>query len=151
MKIKLLGIFLLIISIILLIIIISYTSSIMKSNSAACGCSSDGLTCPMASNLPLQSYLGISIVIILFIISYLLIRSKDIIKKEVKKDFDKLSSEEKQIYDIIEKEEGTIFQSELIEKSGFSKVKISRILDKLELKGFVEKRRKGMSNLIISR
>lgn len=150
MKIRFLGILLLILSIILLVVIISYTSSIMRSSKVACECG-DTQECPHEKNLPLQSYIGISIVIILFILSYLLIKSKDIIKKEIKKDINKLNDEEKKIYDVIENNEGTIFQSELIEKSGFSKVKISRVLDKLESKGFIEKRRKGMSNLIISK
>ena len=41
-----------------------------------------------------------------------------------------------------------MFQSELVEKTGHTKVKMTRILDKLEAKGLIERRRKGMTNLV---
>jgi uncharacterized membrane protein len=42
-----------------------------------------------------------------------------------------------------------LFQAELIEKTDFNKVKVSRILDKLEGKGLIERRRRGMTNLVL--
>lgn len=60
-----------------------------------------------------------------------------------------LSQEEKRLYSLIEGEEGAIFQAELVEKSGYSKVKVSRILDKLEGKGLIERKRRGMTNMVI--
>ncbi|PIN91750.1 hypothetical protein COU61_01900 [Candidatus Pacearchaeota archaeon CG10_big_fil_rev_8_21_14_0_10_35_13] len=45
--------------------------------------------------------------------------------------------------------DGTLFQSDLVDKSGFDKVKVTRILDKLEGKGFIERKRRGMSNVVI--
>lgn len=60
-----------------------------------------------------------------------------------------LDAEEKKIYQLLENSDGTIFQSDLVAKTGFSKVKVSRIIDKLETKGIVERRRRGMANLIV--
>ncbi|RLE76927.1 MAG: transcriptional regulator, partial [Thermoprotei archaeon] len=35
--------------------------------------------------------------------------------------------------------------------TGFSKAKVSRILDKLEAMGLVERKRRGMSNIVLLR
>ena len=48
-----------------------------------------------------------------------------------------------------EKSNGTIFQSDLVEKSDFSKVKVSRILDKLEGRQLIERKRRGMTNVVV--
>ena len=60
-----------------------------------------------------------------------------------------LPSDEKKIYNIVVDSQGFVFQNDLIEKSGLNKVTITRILDKLEAKGLVERRRRGMSNVIV--
>lgn len=65
----------------------------------------------------------------------------------IKVDLSKLDSEEKSIYEILKKNNG-IYQSDLIKETGFSKVKITRVLDKLESKGIIERRRRGMTNAI---
>ncbi len=60
-----------------------------------------------------------------------------------------LNADERRLYDLIVQAEGSMFQAELVEKSGFSKVKVSRILDRLEGLGLVERRRRGMTNMVI--
>jgi len=42
-----------------------------------------------------------------------------------------------------------LFQSEIVERSGLPKSTVSLTLDKLEAKGIVERRRSGMSNVVI--
>ncbi len=49
---------------------------------------------------------------------------------------------------IIEKE-GSIYQSVLVSETTFSKVKVTRILDKLEGKHLIERKRRGMTNIIL--
>jgi uncharacterized membrane protein len=63
----------------------------------------------------------------------------------------KLEGEEAQVYKIIADENGMVFQNKIIEKTGFTKVKVSRILDTLEHKGLLERRRRGMSNVVVLR
>jgi uncharacterized membrane protein len=58
-------------------------------------------------------------------------------------------SDEKLIIKIVIDEGGTIFQSQLVDKSGFSKSKVSLILDRLEARKILERRRSGMSNVIV--
>lgn len=60
-----------------------------------------------------------------------------------------LKTEEKRLYELTSGSGGAIFQADLVEKSGFSKVKVSRILDKLEGRGLIERRRRGMTNMVI--
>lgn len=57
--------------------------------------------------------------------------------------------EEKMLVSLIIEKGGTIFQSQLVEKSGYSKTKVSLILDKLEAKKILERRRHGMSNAVV--
>lgn len=71
--------------------------------------------------------------------------------ERIKKLLKTLNEDEKKIHGLIESSGGVIFQGELVEKSEFSKAKVSRILDKLEGKGLVERRRRGMSNVIVLR
>lgn len=85
----------------------------------------------------------------LIITSY---RSQKIGLKENTKITENIKSlhiDEKKVYDLLVNAEGFMFQNDLIEKMGYSKVKISRILDKLEMKGIVERRRRGMSNIVV--
>lgn len=60
-----------------------------------------------------------------------------------------LNDDEKLLVEKIKESQGTIFQSELVEKTGFTKVKVTRILDKLEGKGVIERKRRGMTNVVI--
>lgn len=60
-----------------------------------------------------------------------------------------LAGEEAKVYDLIFASEGMMYQNDLVVKTGLSKVKVTRILDKLEAKGHVERRRRGMTNVVI--
>ncbi|MFH1786813.1 MAG: MarR family transcriptional regulator [archaeon] len=60
-----------------------------------------------------------------------------------------LAEDEKRLYEEIKKADGAIFQAELVEKAGMTKVKVTRILDKLEGKGVIERKRRGMTNVVI--
>jgi uncharacterized membrane protein len=57
--------------------------------------------------------------------------------------------DEKRIVSLIIDEGGTIFQSQLVDRSGYSKTKVSLILDRLEAKKILERKRHGMSNAIV--
>jgi len=117
--------------------------------------------CTMHEALAIQTWLSIAIAGIILIIGLFFIFAKEperIIIKKIKEktrkkpiDYSKLAKEEKTLIKIIESENGTIFQSNLVEKSGFSKVKVSRILDKLEARQLLERKRRGMTNVVVLR
>ncbi|MFA5174387.1 MAG: MarR family transcriptional regulator [Candidatus Pacearchaeota archaeon] len=122
---------------------------------------SHGTSCTMYDTIAVQTYFSLAIAGIILIIGLFFIFSKEekeiVIKKikekvEVKRkpvDYSKLDKDEKIVVKIIEDAEGTIFQSDLVEKSNFSKVKVSRILDKLEGRQLIERKRRGMTNVVL--
>lgn len=66
-------------------------------------------------------------------------------------DKSKLDEDERKVFGILQEAKGSVFQSELIKQSGYSKVKVSRILDRLEHREIIERKRRGMSNLVVLR
>ena len=44
-----------------------------------------------------------------------------------------------------------MYQSSLMKETGFSKVKTTRVLDRLETKKILERKRRGMTNLVVLR
>ncbi len=66
-----------------------------------------------------------------------------------KETLDKMSAEEKAVYDAVKQTEGSAYQSDLIKATGFSKVKMTRILDRLESRGVIERKRRGMTNIVV--
>lgn len=117
---------------------------------------------------PVQTYGGIIVASLLFALGvYLTIASKkvehsheyikahtehskeEISREEIEKRHNLLNEEEKKVIALLKEAEGTMFQSDLVEKSGFTKVKITRILDVLEGKRLVERKRRGMTNVVI--
>ena len=114
-------------------------------------------SCPHRGGLPFISYVGFTSSILLILIgAYLLIFRKDSLTqvpsyKKNPKILNTLNKDEKLVFDMIIKSGGAMLQSEILDKTGFSKAKVSRVLDKLEAKALVERRRSGMSNLIILR
>lgn len=74
-------------------------------------------------------------------------------KKPESKSYDlaRLSEEEKKIHDLLTANDNSMYQSDLIKETGFSKVKMSRLLDKMYAKGLIERKRRGMTNVVILR
>ena len=66
-------------------------------------------------------------------------------------DVSKLAEEELNLYNKIKLNQGSMYQSDLIKETGLSKVKISRILDKMEGKGVLERKRRGVTNIVVLR
>lgn len=59
-----------------------------------------------------------------------------------------LDQDEKAVYDLVFESEDSVYQKDLPERSGFSKAKVSRVLDRLERKGLVVRVSHGMTNRI---
>lgn len=156
---KKLGFILIAISIVLSLIFLSSTRELTKAADIECRevCGPEmEISCPHARSIPLQSYAGFSTAFILAGFGIFMILSgrkyqEEITEKEkeLEKIIATLKGDEKKISNIIKDGGGAMFQSELVEKTGLSKVKVTRILDKLEGKGLIERRRRGMSNLVL--
>ena len=66
-------------------------------------------------------------------------------------DLSKLDGEEKRIYVLLKENEGSMYQSDMIKETELSKVNITRILDKMEGKKILERKRRGMTNIVVLR
>lgn len=148
------GIGLIAIAIVLALIIGSLRVVEAQAQADACGMPLE--ECPHAKNLPPEIYAGYSISVIIGLIgAYLIINDLRSAKfrSQSAEEFHKVASvlkgDEKNLYDLVASSDGVMFQSDLVEKSGLQKVKVSRVLDRLEAQGFLERRRRGMSNVVI--
>jgi len=108
--------------------------------------------------LPFYAYLGFLIALILGVIGiYLFITVRSIEKeyaeneKKLAEQVKILNEDEKKVYEAVYRADGVIFQAELVKETELPKAKVSRILDKLEGKDLLERRRKGLNNLVLLR
>ncbi|MBI4152943.1 MarR family transcriptional regulator [Candidatus Woesearchaeota archaeon] len=126
----------------------------------------EGLSCPMWKSIAFQTNVSIGIMSFVVLIGlYLIFFGKEVqtITKTVKEQIDPkkitkdnykqiidgLTNDEKAVFEKVIESEGTAFQSDLVDKTQFHKVKVTRILDKLEGKGLIERKRRGMTNVVI--
>lgn len=161
MRNKYIGYIIIGIAVLIAFIIFSFNRALTTIVNTAC---SHGPSCPMWGTLNFQTNISIGIMIFVIIIGLYLIlfgkeqkglehqvKTKKITKENYKKIMNDLNSDEKLILEKVIENEGTIFQSDLVEKTGLTKVKVTRILDKLEGKAIIERKRRGMTNVVILR
>lgn len=70
-------------------------------------------------------------------------------KTEYERVLPTLKDDEQKVFQAVLDSEGIIAQSDLSKITGVSKSNVSRALDLLESRGYVERRRRGMGNIII--
>src|SRR3989338_7525304 len=147
------------ISILVVLLVFLFNSTLIESVRNSCFIQhGDVKSCEMYDSVNYQTYLALGIVGVLVIFSLFLIFSKPsekiVVKKikekriEKKVDLSSFRKEEKQVYNLV-KENNAIFQADLIEKTGFSKARMTRIVDKLEGSGLVERKRRGLTNVVV--
>ena len=118
-----------------------------------------GSSCTMYDTIRIQTGLSLIIAGLVFLIGVFFVFSREnerIVVKKVKEkvlkkkiDLSGLDSVEKKVVDILERENGGFFQKSIMDELGCGKVKMTRIIDKLEAKGLVERKRRGMNNILV--
>jgi len=120
-----------------------------------------GSECNMYDTIALQTNLSLVIAGLVLVIGLFLIFSKEserivekvvvkkVVEKKKKVSLSGLDSVEKNVVKILEREGGAFFQKSLMEELGVGKVKMTRMMDKLEAKQIVERKRRGMNNIIV--
>lgn len=152
MKNKNVGYLIIGIGIVLAILVAVFNYGVRNIISATC---SHGPSCSMYTSLSIQTWISLGVVAVIIIIGLFLILSKEekeiIYKKERKKSVDtsNLDKTEKEVVKILQAENNAMFQSALMEKLGMGKVGITRLLDKLEAKQIIERKRRGMNNIVV--
>ena len=116
-----------------------------------------GPACTMYDTIAIQTGVSLAITVIILIIGVVIMLTKPKEKIVVKKGKEKkkklelknLDKDEKKIINLLLEEGNALFQSDLMEKLGIGKVKTTRILDKLEAKQLIERKRRGMNNIVV--
>ncbi len=154
MRQKYAGIFMIALSVALFFVLFSMTQSVQKLNAFLhqdCDLPAD--VCPLHKSVPPESLFGFALDGLVGVFGVYLFLSKDApsmtaqAKSRAKEIAQSLQGEEKDVFMLVANA-GVIFQSEIVEKTGLQKVKVTRILDKLESKGMIERKRRGMSNVV---
>ncbi len=117
-------------------------------------CVHQGPVCPyeQVNKLAVPKYIGAFALIVLFAYGIYLFTRKtqqEAAVSKARKAAKDLGAEEAKVFDLITQSNGMIFQNELVQKMELSKVKVTRLLDKLEAKGLIERRRRGMTNVVV--
>ena len=142
------------------VIIFLFNSALKEIVASSCTLAhGDTLACPMYQSINQQTYVALGVVGLLVIVALVLIFSKPdekIVVKKVKErekrkklDLSGLERDEKRTVKILEEEGKAMFQRDLMEKLEVGKVKMTRLLDKLEAKQFIIRKRRGMNNIVV--
>src|SRR3989338_3083712 len=152
------------IAILLIGLILLFNSALKEIVRGSCTLAhGDAVLCPMYKTINQQTYLGLGIVGLLVIFGLVLIFSKPneklviqektirvkVPEKKKKLDLNGLENNEKRIVEIIQENGNAMFQADLMEKMEMGKVGMTRLLDKLEAKQFIERKRRGMNNIVV--
>lgn len=145
------------ISIILVVIVLIFNSALEEVVNQSCSMAGHE-SCIMHQTINQQTYLALSIVGLLVLFGLFLFFSKPnekIIVKSLERkkkrkyyDLSYLKKDERKVFEIV-KTSSAVFQADLIEKLGIGKARMSRILDRLEGNGFIERKRRGMTNIVV--
>jgi uncharacterized membrane protein len=165
MRNRIVGVLIIGIAVLIGFIIFSFNQAMTNIVNTSC---SHGTSCPMWGTIEFQTNMSIGIMIFIIGIGVYLIffgteekiitrlrlikqqiEPKRITKENYKKVIGTLSSEEKTVFNKVIEAQGSMSQSVLMKETNFNKVKITRILDRLEGKGLIERRRRGMTNIVV--
>jgi uncharacterized membrane protein len=143
-------------------IVLSFNLAMTDIVNASC---SHGASCPMWGTIAFQTNMSIAIIAVVAVIGIFLtffgdsemvtsrfsgkIEVKEINKEHYEDVLSTLKPNEKQVLEQVIEAKGTVFQSEIVEKTEFSRVKVTRVLDSLEGKGLIERKRRGMTNVVV--
>ncbi len=122
-----------------------------------------GSTCSMYDTIAIQTWISFGLAMIILVIGIVLmfikpkekiIEKEKIVYKERKSkkkslNLNGLEKDEKEVIQLLQKEGNAMFQADLMEKMEMGKVKTTRLLDKLEAKQFLERKRRGMNNIVV--
>ena len=144
------------ISIIIGLIVLIFNQGLKKIVETTCD---HGTSCTMYSTIGIQTAISLTIAGIILVIGLVIMFTKPketIIVKKVKEKKKKLNlkglnEKEKEVVKILQRESNGMFQADLKEKLGIGKVGMTRLLDKLEAKELIERKRRGMNNFVVLR
>ncbi|MDO8642975.1 MAG: MarR family transcriptional regulator [Candidatus Woesearchaeota archaeon] len=159
MKSKQLGIMLAVISVIVLASLIFFIRSFDKHLTEACVATcgtAEGSTCSEQGCPYIQGkgllWIPLATCILIAVVGgiglFLAFSKSERVIQQKEYDIHKLNEEEKKAFLLIKDHKEGMYQTVLAEHLKFTKVQATRLVDKLEQYGLVERKRRGMSNVI---
>lgn len=70
-------------------------------------------------------------------------------RDEWKETAERLANKEEEVYETLLDADGVFPQSDIVDETDLSKASVSRALDSLEVKNLVERKRRGMGNMVL--
>ena len=148
------GMLIVSIGIVMGIIVWIFNSALKKIVVSSC---SHGSECTMYDTIETQTGLSLAIVAVVLIIGLAIMLTKpkekivvkEIQEKKKKLDLTRLDKDERKVIELLLKEGKAMFQADLMERLEIGKVGMTRLLDKLEAKQFIERKRRGMNNIVV--
>ena len=161
MKNKNVGLLVIGIAIVTLIVVLFFSNTMKTYVNTTCPLvHEESDVCPAKTTIRQQTFMAVGVVGVLFIIGLFLFFSKPeerVVVRKVKEkkaakniDMSNLRPEDKKILNII-KSNKAVFQADLVEKTDYGKTKVTRILNRLEDKGLIERKRRGLTNVVVIR
>ncbi|VVB79169.1 Uncharacterised protein [uncultured archaeon] len=154
MKNKSVGLLIIGLAIVIGVIVFLFNNALTTIVDTSC---SHGPSCSMYGTIKTQTYIGIALIGVIVIIGIVLLFAKEetkIVTKTIKEkrkklDLSGLEGKEKEAVKLIQENNNAMFQADLMEKLNLGKVGLTRLLDKLEAKQFIERKRRGMNNIVV--
>jgi uncharacterized membrane protein len=156
MKNKNVGFLIIGLAVVIGIIILIFNNALTTIVNTSC---SHGPTCPMYGTIHTQTYIGIALIGIIILIGLffifakenekIILKTKTVQAKRKPISLEGLDKDERQVVKLLQQENGAVFQSSLMEKLEIGKVGLTRLLDKLEAKQLIERKRRGMNNIVV--
>jgi len=148
------GLLIIGIAVVMVILVLIFNFSLKSLSEMSC---SHGPECTMYGTMNAQLWISLSIILVIVIIGVVIMLTKPkekivvktIHEKKKKLNLEGLDKKEKEVIEILQKENGAIFQKILMERLEIGKVGITRLLDKLEAKQLIERKRNGMNNIVV--
>jgi len=144
------------IGVVMAVIVLMFSYVLKDVIGATC---SHGSTCGMYTGANIQTWISLSIVAVILIIGFVIMFTKPkekivvrkVKEKKKKLDLTGLDKDEKKVVNLLLEEDKAMFQADLKEKLEIGKVGMTRLLDKLEAKQIIERKRRGMNNIVVLR
>ncbi|MFH0701120.1 MAG: MarR family transcriptional regulator [Candidatus Woesearchaeota archaeon] len=154
---KYVGLMIIGVALVFFLVVMSFNNALEQIVNTTC---THGPTCPMYTTLSTQKIIGYSLIGLLVLVGLLVtffIREKKLpaetkkvlTEEEKKHKLQHLDDEEKRVMELLINNQGSMYQSDVLKETQLSKVKVTRILDKLEGKQLLERKRRGMTNIVI--
>jgi len=161
MKNKHVGFLIIGLALVFFFVVMSFNNALETIVNTSC---THGDMCPMHITLKTQKAISYSLIGLLIgvggFVSFLMkdetiireikeTNKKHLSEEDKKGKLNDLEGTELEVMNIILREDGSVYQSDIVKETKQSKVKVTRVLDRLEGKGLIERKRRGMTNVVV--